>query len=1308
MRAKLACSRLWENPLPNAYVRCAVLAALLLGVISSPAHSAITVSDSGRWTPSKTWDGTAVHMALLANHSGGSIHSFVVWWYGIGHHESLFEGIWTWKPWESTCDVYPDSSLGLWDYLTFPDSDQVFCSSESQLGDGSLLVAGGTQAGTENGKRHAWRFSPLDLHWSPCDSMGAPRWYPTSTTLADGRALVTSGSSQEQLLLWGGKVNSDSTPRDSAFLRLGLSGNGTWLADVRTSSTADWPEAREEHTFVYWPWASKSYLFGGKVAGGSFKDELRTFVQAPNVRGSDFDFSWGLASDFDGRPPARAEHACVAGPDTGSFFVLGGLRRDESNQLFVSSDVWRLTKAYTGAYDWNQVHILASQESPGPRYGHVAVYDSAFHRILLFGGRSTVNGGPADNELWALNLSATSRDTATWEKLTPLGSERPAARYDHALGVDMRFWDGEAFLFGGKLSGGTLANDVWMLEIDEGSGDVAWTRISDLSGTPPSPRSNHTAAFDARTHRLFIHGGADASGTTDDTVYVAKLEAHAMGEQRTWSNFSRHGATALNGHAAILLHDWMFERTPEIFDPATLSFTQATGATRLQEWYPQGFVTPPNGDVFFSGPADTALYFRIGSLAWDYSAGNVFVTTGFKGGSAVMFRPGKVMKCGTRDTDPIGSSSVGTTKWIDLTAGSPAWTSSADSMLGRVNHNLTLLPNGRVLATGGLGVNDDGQNINPVRKPEVWDPEWPAGQGHWYGADTLAANPLVRGYHSTALLLPDGRILTAGGNNHPDSIKANVYCPPYLFNANGTLATRPVINDVLQHIHYGRKFSLCMPYNTTPSSICLIRGAAVTHGFDQNQRYVPLSFTMPEDDIGCRAVITAPADSFIAPPGDYMIFILNSSGVPAVAKWVRLGMEWEAADGGVPGTIGDFAPEVITSSSITLTWSAPGDDGFSGVASQYDLRDSTVAMNSSNFYSATPVPNTPVPVCPNDLQSYTLTGLTKCKWYYFGIKTSDDFESLSVLSTCGARTMCSLGGGSFATDAGDRIDATGARADSRRIAGFAAAAPSATAAENAAPGTVLVADFARDGTAVRWTFHREARSEIQGIGEPDGSDVLIQVHDPEVGWRTRTRVAGLDFPAGIAALVRPGRVLFPGDATLDRVSASLDGYALAAGGGAAEGTTSAVEPAAESLEAALSAGDSLSFEYTTDSPEPDERCFFYVNGTSSASALSAARIAPVSLIAPLVFALQPNRPNPFEQTTRIRFTMPDAADVRLQVFDTQGRRVRVLAHRRFEAGEHEVEWDRSSTSGARTNPGVYYYELTAGSRHARRKMVVLP
>jgi hypothetical protein len=189
--------------------------------------------------------------------------------------------------------------------------------------------------------------------------------------------------------------------------------------------------------------------------------------------------------------------------------------------------------------------------------------------------------------------------------------------------------------------------------------------------------------------------------------------------------------------------------------------------------------------------------------------------------------------------------------------------------------NLTVLPTGKVLATGGVAgtaFNDVSQGVHAA---ESWNPE----TGQW---KTLASNAITRGYHGSSLLLPDGRVLNAGsgdGAGAPNELNAELFSPPYLFRG-----ARPVITSAPTEVRYGAEFRVGTPQAAAITQVSLIRLGAVTHAFDENQRFQWLGFTADATGL----TVTAPSSSNRAPPGHYMVFILDGNNVPSVAKIVRI------------------------------------------------------------------------------------------------------------------------------------------------------------------------------------------------------------------------------------------------------------------------------------------------------------------------------------------------------------------------------------------------------------------------------------
>jgi hypothetical protein len=210
-----------------------------------------------------------------------------------------------------------------------------------------------------------------------------------------------------------------------------------------------------------------------------------------------------------------------------------------------------------------------------------------------------------------------------------------------------------------------------------------------------------------------------------------------------------------------------------------------------------------------------------------------------------------------------------------MTAATPQWKQISPMNIPRRRHNLVILANGEVMAIGGTRAADelgDGVTTGAVYEGEIWNPT----TEQW---TLLPRMSMDRMYHSSALLLPDGRVLTAGGENL-GRMNAQIYSPPYLFKGQ-----RPTITSQPGVAAYGVGFSMAVGTDgSSIESVALIRPAAVTHAFDQNQRYVPLTFSQSGNILS----VDAPPNANYAPPGYYMLVVTDSKGVPSVASWARV------------------------------------------------------------------------------------------------------------------------------------------------------------------------------------------------------------------------------------------------------------------------------------------------------------------------------------------------------------------------------------------------------------------------------------
>ena len=317
---------------------------------------------------------------------------------------------------------------------------------------------------------------------------------------------------------------------------------------------------------------------------------------------------------------------------------------------------------------------------------------------------------------------------------------------------------------------------------------------------------------------------------------------------------------------------------PELYQPSTNTFTEMTGwDSRPINYWAWVFVAP-NGNLFYAGDREDYTFYISPTPPGHQLQGFRPVTDTIRAyGSAVMYDTGKVLIVG-------GGNTLATAETIDLNQGSPQWQSTGAMHFPRRQMNAVLLANGQVMASGGSAGPDFNPATNIVYTPEIWDPK----TGVW----TEKANyQLPRLYHSETLLLTDGRVLSVGGGQPAaaglsDNFNAEIYSPPYLFNPDGSpvTASRPIIAAAPTLVGYGSNFSLTVQNVVAGASVLWIRLGSVTHAINMNQRLNHLT----SSQTGTTLTVTAPATANLAPPGHYLLFVLNANGVPSVGTIIQI------------------------------------------------------------------------------------------------------------------------------------------------------------------------------------------------------------------------------------------------------------------------------------------------------------------------------------------------------------------------------------------------------------------------------------
>jgi hypothetical protein len=462
---------------------------------------------------------------------------------------------------------------------------------------------------------------------------------------------------------------------------------------------------------------------------------------------------------------------------------------------------------------------------------------------------------------------------------------------------------GTILMYGGENHGGTSA--------------TIWDPATNALRPVPAPYnvfcSGHSALADGR---ILVVGGHDNAanilGSNEAAIFDPVTESWTTVPRMAYRRWYPTATTLRDGRVlvtsgATTCFDCIAD-VPEVYDPRANSWTQLTGARLAFPYYPFMFVLP-DGRILNAGAGEQPAPARALDLAnqrWT-TVDPVVVD----GGSAAMYLPGRVLKSGTSATTDVSNvPAEASTYVLDMTGPSSSWRRTSDMAFPRAYHTLTVLPDGNVLVTGG-GVTTEGKDVSAaVHEAELWSPATETWQ-------TMAAMQVPRLYHSTALLLPDGRVVVSGSGDSyggPDQTTAEFYSPPYLFRG-----ARPTIASAPAEIPYGAVFTVGLGDTSPISSIALVRLGAVTHQFDQDQRYLTLAFQQS----GSTLSLESPATPMLAPPGYYMLFVLNAAGVPSVAHGVRLPSPAEDTTPPTPPSALAAAGDVR---SVALSWSPSSGD----------------------------------------------------------------------------------------------------------------------------------------------------------------------------------------------------------------------------------------------------------------------------------------------------------------------------------------------------------------------------------------------
>jgi len=305
----------------------------------------------------------------------------------------------------------------------------------------------------------------------------------------------------------------------------------------------------------------------------------------------------------------------------------------------------------------------------------------------------------------------------------------------------------------------------------------------------------------------------------------------------------------------------------------------------VTRWHPLMLVAP-DGRLFHGGPTRQMNWVTtVGNGSLTYSGVNVPGTHYPKEGCFAMYDEGRILVAGgslNTNTNPSDSSTGTSTNLaftIDIRGGTPVITQAPPMKYVRQFANSVILPNGEVMVIGG---NTSGRKFNDtgsILSPEIWNPT----TRQWREVTDMS---VPRNYHSLALLLPDGRVWSGGGGlsgNSADHRDAQIYTPPMLFAADGSLATRPILQQTPTYIGIGTVFTV----QATPGlqKFSFIKMSSQTHSVNTDLRFLNLPFT--ETSPGIYSV-TAHANINVMTPGYWMLFGIRADGVYSESKIIQV------------------------------------------------------------------------------------------------------------------------------------------------------------------------------------------------------------------------------------------------------------------------------------------------------------------------------------------------------------------------------------------------------------------------------------
>jgi len=496
--------------------------------------------------------------------------------------------------------------------------------------------------------------------------------------------------------------------------------------------------------------------------------------------------------------------------------------------------------------------------------------------------------------------------------------------------------DGKLLTYGTGGSGiqGAMEYNVW-----DPSLGIGQSSHKNIQGTAQVDSFCSAGSLIPETGNVLMPGGdarplgRNNSGIRDAILFDAGTQSVSRANDMQYERWYPTSTTLPDGDILVSAgRDGRNVMTdiPEVYSSTSGAWRSLNNASMSAYgfFYPRQFVMP-DGRVF--GVSGRDMYVMTTDGAGSIT--DVGDLPGHSFGSsatAAMFEPGKILHAGGISNHGLGAVV------IDLNSGNPSVTRSENlAQPRRAWASTVLLANGKVMMAGGSYELNDGNTAS--LGTEMWDPD----TSKW---TQYSRSELMRLYHSTAILMMDGRVLLAGGGSPGPLSNRNgeIFSPPYLFDESGALAERPVITYAPDVATWAENVDIRTNNDNDIKQVTLIKTGSITHGFNMDQRFLDLDFSVSQDSLS----VTMPASGNVAPPGYYLMFALDVNGTPSEAQMVMLGER--AAPATPPANPGTQLPPSSTSSLLANGGFEQGKDAWLDCAATSATSPSTLSVEGNN------------------------------------------------------------------------------------------------------------------------------------------------------------------------------------------------------------------------------------------------------------------------------------------------------------------------------------------------------------------------